>query len=141
MIHFAPEPALSKHIRQKRYFASCETADMEMPGVDHRVDLQALPFEDDSRDFFICSHVPEHVADDRKAIRELYRITRPGGGGLLMAPICPDIGKTQEDPSITSESERWRLFGQNDHVRLYSHDDYVARIEESGFFSASDDAA
>jgi predicted Zn-dependent protease/SAM-dependent methyltransferase/sulfatase maturation enzyme AslB (radical SAM superfamily) len=133
MIHFAPEAALSRHIRQKRYFASYETADMNMPDVDHRVDLQALPFDDDSCDFFLCSHVLEHVPDDRKAIAELYRITRPGGGGLLMAPICFDMEKTLEDPSITSESERWRLFGQNDPVRLYSHDDYVARIEESGF--------
>jgi glycosyltransferase involved in cell wall biosynthesis len=134
MIHFAPEQALSKHIRQKQFFASYKTADLSMPGVDHHVDLQALPFDDDSCGFFICSHVLEHVPDDRKAIKELYRITKPGGGGLLMAPICTDMEKTREDPSITSESERWRLFGQNDHVRLYSHDDYVARIKESGFF-------
>jgi tetratricopeptide (TPR) repeat protein len=50
-----------------------------------------------------------------------------------MAPVCLEIEKTREDPSITRESERWRLFGQNDPVRLYTHDDYVARIEESGF--------
>jgi SAM-dependent methyltransferase len=133
MIHFAPEPALSSHIRQQRHFASCETADMDMPEVDFHVDLQNLPFQDNAYDFFICSHVLEHVADDRKAIRELYRITKPGGGGLLMAPICRAIDRTMEDPAITSESERWRLFGQGDHVRLYSHDDYVARIEEAGF--------
>lgn len=106
---------------------------MGMPKVDFHVDLQNLPFKNDTYDFFICSHVLEHVADDRKAIGELYRITKPGGSGLLMAPICMDIDQTIEDPLIESESERWRLFGQNDHVRLYSHNDYVARIEEAGF--------
>jgi SAM-dependent methyltransferase len=134
MIHFAPEPALSGHIREKGYFLRYETADLMMQDVVHQnVDLQSLPFDDDICDFFICSHVLEHVADDRKAIRELYRITRPGGGGLLMAPICMSIDETLEDPSITDEGERWRLFGQNDHVRLYNHDDYVSRIREGGF--------
>ncbi len=133
MIHFAPEPALSKHIRQKQYFASYQTADMSMPGVDFHADLQSLPFESGTFDFFICSHVLEHVPDDRKAIRELHRITRPGGSGLLMAPVDSAIETTLEDLSITDAGERWRLFGQDDHLRLYSHDDYADRIKENGF--------
>jgi glycosyltransferase involved in cell wall biosynthesis len=132
MIHFAPEAALSRHIRAKGYFTSYKTADFSMPGVDYQVDLQALPFDDNHFDCFICSHVLEHVPDDRMAIRELYRVTRPGGFGILMAPIFR-IPQTLEDPSITDTVQRWRLFGQNDHVRLYSHDDYVRKIEESGF--------
>jgi len=133
MIHFAPEAALSRNIRQQRYFTSYLTADMFMPGVDFHADLQSLPFESDSFDFFICSHVLEHVPDDRKAIRELHRITRPGGSGLLMTPVDSAIETTLEDLSITNAGERWRLFGQDDHLRLYSHDDYVDRIKESGF--------
>ncbi|MCL2074846.1 MAG: glycosyltransferase [Betaproteobacteria bacterium] len=133
MIHFASEPALSKHIRRERYFASYRTTDMSMQGVDFHTDLQSLPFADNSFDFFICSHVLEHVPDDRRAIRELYRVTRPGGLGILMTPICLSIKTTIEDPTITDPALRWRLFGQNDHVRLYSHDDYVTRIKEGGF--------
>ncbi|GHU24354.1 hypothetical protein FACS189497_12410 [Betaproteobacteria bacterium] len=134
MLHFAPEQALSKHILQANYFIHYKTLDMAMPGVDFHVDLQHLPFNEDICDFFICSHVLEHVTDDRKAMKELFRITKPGGCGLLMAPICMDIKQTLEDPSLFNENERWHLFGQNDHVRLYSHDDYVSRIEESGFY-------
>ena len=133
MIHFAPESALSRHIRKEQYFASYQTADMSMAGVDFHIDIQSLPFENDSYDFFICSHVLEHVPDDRKALQELYRILRPGGFGILMAPICLGIEKTIEDSSITDGEIRWKLFGQDDHLRLYSHDDYVKRIEESGF--------
>ena len=104
-----------------------------MDSVDYKADLQNLPFDDESFDFFICSHVLEHVEDDRAAMRELYRITKKHGAGILMAPIIVGLDKTHEDPSITDEGERWRLFGQNDHVRLYAHNDYVALIKQASF--------
>ena len=132
-IHFAPEHGLSLYFKTSGFFSNYQTADLMMQGVDHNVDLMNLPFEDDSYDFFICSHVLEHVNDDRASISELYRITAQGGSGILMAPIVVGLNKTIEDPSITDEEERWRLFGQDDHVRLYSHNDYVNRIKESGF--------
>lgn len=133
MIHFAPEQALSDYIRKQKYFNDYQTADLSMTGVDHQVDLMELPFADNSVDFFICSHVLEHVPDDRRAMRELFRITGKRGRGVMMAPIVVGLEKTVEDPSCDDEAERWRLFGQNDHVRLYSHNDYVSRVKESGF--------
>ena len=131
-LHFAPEAALSKKLRLLGLF-DYKTADFMMPGVDFDVDIMDMPFEDESFDFFICSHVLEHVADDNQAVRELSRITHRNGCGILMAPICLDIDDTLEDPSVTSEAERWRLFGQNDHVRLYSHQGYVDTLEHNGF--------
>jgi SAM-dependent methyltransferase len=133
VIHFAPEKMLSRFIRQSRIFLDYKTADMMMSGVDYKVDLMHLPFAENSFDFFICSHVLEHVSDDRLAMRELYRITRVGGRGILMAPVVAGLPETIEDPTADTEEDRWRLFGQNDHVRLYAHDDYVRRIKESGF--------
>lgn len=132
-IHFAPEKSLADYIRRSKAFADYQTADLMMEDADYRVDLMHLPFADSSYDFFICSHVLEHVPDDRTAVGELFRITRRGGMGILMAPIIVDLPQTIEDPSVTDEDARWRLFGQNDHVRLYSHSDYVARIREGGF--------
>lgn len=132
LLHFAPEAALSRMLRELHYF-EYNTADYGMEGVDYQLDIMSMPFADDSFDFFICSHVLEHVESDDRAIRELCRITRPGGCGILMAPICLDIAHTLEDPSITSEAERWQYYGQNDHVRLYAHDDYVAKISSNGF--------
>lgn len=132
MIHFAPEATLSRVIRGSGFF-EYSTADLAMKGVDHQVDLMNLPFADETYDFFICSHVLEHVADDAKAIRELHRITRKGGCGILVAPIIVGLERTIEDPSVTDEAGRWRLYGQNDHLRLYAHDDYVSKVQENGF--------
>lgn len=132
LIHFAPESSLSKYLREMNYF-EYETADMMMEGVDHNIDITDMPFENESYDFFICSHVLEHVDDDRKAIAELYRVLKFGGKGILMAPICQDIDDTHEDSSITTPEGRWANFGQDDHVRLYSKNDYIERIEDKGF--------
>jgi SAM-dependent methyltransferase len=132
VLHFAPEACLSAMIRRRGWF-DYKTADIGMEGVDFRENLMALTFADGSFDFFICSHVLEHVQDDDIAIRELLRVTRVGGGGLLMAPIIVGLPATLEDWTATSDEDRWRLFGQNDHVRLYAHDDYVAKILRNGF--------
>lgn len=132
LIHFAPERALSEKLWQLNIF-DYKTADLGMENVDYKVDMMAMPFEDEGFEFFICSHVLEHVDDDNQAIKELYRITRRGGCGIIMAPIIVGLKTTVEDPSVKDEAGRWRLFGQNDHVRLYAHDDYVAKVRSQGF--------
>lgn len=132
VIHFAPEAPLSNKLKTLPLF-EYGTADLLMEHVDYQVDMMKLPFDDNSYDFFICSHVLEHVESDDLAIQELYRITKPGGCGILMAPIIMGLDKTLEDPSVTDEAGRWRLFGQNDHVRLYAHDDYTRKIRGHGF--------
>lgn len=50
-----------------------------------------------------------------------------------IAPAIMRVPKTTEDSPILNRVKYWRLFGQNDHVRLYAHDGYVARIGASGF--------
>lgn len=132
IIHFAPEHALSQWMRLMG-FQDYRTADLAMPGVDHRVDITKLPFPNHHVDFFICSHVLEHVASDDDAVSELFRILRPEGVGILMAPIVVGLEHTIEDPTIVDEKERWRLFGQGDHVRLYSHDGFVSKLKGHGF--------
>ncbi|OIR15887.1 hypothetical protein GALL_33880 [mine drainage metagenome] len=131
VMHFAPEAALS--IKLKQLFIDYMTADFAMNTVDYKVDLQNLPFADESYDFFICSHVLEHVDSDDRAIKELYRITSTGGCGILVAPIVVGLEKTVEDSSVKDVVGRWRLYGQDDHVRLYAHDDYVNKIRSCGF--------
>lgn len=131
-IHFAPESALSKKLKGMDLF-DYKTADLLMVDVDYKVNMMDMPFDDEHFDFFICSHVLEHVERDDQAIKELYRITRPGGCGILVAPIILGLEKTVEDPSVKDEAGHWRLYGQNDHVRLYAHDDYVNKIRRHGF--------
>jgi hypothetical protein len=133
LLHFAPEPALARFLRRSGVRAY-RTADLYMPGVDARVDITRMDgVGDASVACFICSHVLEHVADDTKAMRELFRILRPGGWGIVMSPILRDIARTSEDPSITDPAERVRRFGQHDHVRVYAKADLVRRLEGAGF--------
>ena len=51
----------------------------------------------------------------------------------MMVPIILSITEIDEDPSVTDESERWRRFGQYDHVRLYSRQGFLERVLGAGF--------
>lgn len=138
IVDFAPSAPLSRFIRNlielSGQNASYRTADLSMEGVDDKVDVTDMRLYDDNQfDFFICSHVLEHVSDDRKALRELYRILKPQGIGILMVPIILSLVEIDDDPSVIDESERWRRFGQYNHVRLYSKDGFIKRVKEAGF--------
>jgi SAM-dependent methyltransferase len=138
MVDFAPSEALSAFIRRLIKSSGKDvryrTADLLAENVDDQVDIADLrSYENDQFDFFICSHVLEHVPDDRKALRELYRILKPGGRGILMVPIILSIDEIDEDPEVKDEGERWRRFGQFDHVRLYSKRGFLARVRHAGF--------
>jgi Methylase involved in ubiquinone/menaquinone biosynthesis len=85
MLHFAPERFFEERFRS--LFRRYETADIAMPGVDHHVDLQALPFESGSYDIVYASHVLEHIRNDHAAIAEIRRILAPGGLAILPVPI------------------------------------------------------
>ncbi len=103
------------------------TADKYRP-ADVQADVLALPFS--ARfDIVIAYHVLEHIDDDRRAMRQLGSVLRPGGA--LIAQVPRKRGLTDEDASL-SPSERVDRFGQADHVRLYG-DDIVDRFIESGF--------
>ena len=85
MLHFAPEAFLMKIFASR--FAKYETADLFMEGVDHKVDIQHLPFKDETYDVIFASHVLEHIRDDRQAITEIRRILKPNGFAILPVPI------------------------------------------------------
>lgn len=89
-------------------------------------------YQDRQFDVSICSHVLEHVADDRRALRELFRVLKPGGRGILMVPIILGLAGIDEDPAA-DVGERWRRFGQHDHVRLYWKADFTERVRSAGF--------
>jgi SAM-dependent methyltransferase len=132
LVDFAPSPPLREALRGIEGVAY-RSADLFMPGVDDRVDVAALPYGDRTVDVFVCSHVLEHVPDDRAALRELRRVLRPGGTGVLLVPIVLAAPRIDEDPGPLSAAERWRRFGQDDHVRLYTKQGFVERVEEAGF--------
>lgn len=134
MLHIAPEVALMRKFR-KMYASTPDryvTADLESPLADMHFDVQQIPLEAESFDAIICNHIMEHVEDDLKALRELYRIMRRGGWGVILSPVDLEREKTFEDDTITDPAERTRIFGQYDHRRIYGRD-YAARLREAGF--------
>ena len=120
------KPLYAKH--PERYV----TADLESPLADLHFDVQRIPLDDASFDVVVCNHLLEHVADDRQALRELLRILKPGGLGVLLAPVDYARAETFEDDTITDPAERTRLFGQYDHRRVYGRD-YAERLRSAGF--------
>ena len=134
LLHIAPEVCLMHHLKP-RYKSSPEryqTADLESPLADLHFDIQQIPLADESFDVVICNHLMEHVEDDLRAMRELHRILKRGGWGVLLSPVDLQRATTFEDDSITDPKERTRIFGQYDHRRLYGND-FADRLREAGF--------
>ena len=115
ILHVAPEPCLEGRLRERlgnRYL----TLDLNRPTTQLRADLTNLPFKDGSVDAVICSHVLEHIPNDRGAIRELYRVLKPSGWAALLVPIMRP-NDTEEDPSVQDPEERLKRYGHREHVR------------------------
>jgi SAM-dependent methyltransferase len=129
MLHIAPDPELSRLI-QKADYINYLSADLSAPDAMVKMDITDIPYPDNTFDVIYCSHVLEHIKDDRIAIGELYRVLRVGCWAILQVPIT--AGTTLEDPTVISPKERERLFGQYDHVRRYGGD-YKDRLMEAGF--------
>lgn len=131
VLHIAPEQCFYKKFKSLSNL-DYTTGDLESPIADVHFDVQEIPFEDNSYDLVICNHVLEHVDDDRKAMKEFYRILKPGGFAILQVPQDMNLQKTYEDASITNPDEREKHFLQKDHVRLFGLD-YPERLTEAGF--------
>jgi SAM-dependent methyltransferase len=52
---------------------------VENPAADVHGSVEALPVPDGSFDLVLCTQVLEHTTDPQQAIRELRRVTAPGG--------------------------------------------------------------
>jgi len=131
VLHMAPEQSFYKRFRKLQNLDYI-TCDLNSPIADVKADIQDLPFEDNSFDVIFCNHVLEHVADDKKALSELYRVMKPGGWGIFQVPIRYQLDKTFEDSTITDKKERIEKFGQYDHVRVYGMD-YYDTLKSAGF--------
>lgn len=127
VLHFAPEKLMVPWlVSLSRDYVN---ADLHHPAM-QRMDITATGLPDGARTLVWCSHVLEHVADDRKALGEMFRILAPGGLLVLQVPIRGEW--TYEDPSIATDEERMEKFLQEDHVRLYGRD-LKRRVTEAGF--------
>jgi len=131
LLNIAPDYATQIKLRSLTN-VDYTSVDLDSPLAMYNEDLTNLSFKDYSFDAILCYHVLEHVEDDLKAIFELHRILKPGGWAILQTPIDNDREETYEDFTITSPAERKKIFGQEDHVRIYGRD-YFLRLRKAGF--------
>ncbi len=131
VLHIAPEQAFYKRFKNLKNI-NYTTSDLESPIADVKADITDLPFENDNFDVILCNHVLEHIPDDQKAMKELYRVMKKGGWGIFQIPLENDRTQTYEDFSISDPKERTKHFGQYDHVRIYGMD-FFDRLEKAGF--------
>jgi SAM-dependent methyltransferase len=99
--------------------------------TDRKLDLTELSLESNQFDVLLCNHVLEHIHDDAAAIREIYRVCKPGGQAVITVPTRPGI--TDYDPTVRNPDERKKRFGQADHVRYYGRDSLPITLGVPGF--------
>ena len=88
--------------------------------------IYKLPFADNTFDLVICSEVLEHLENYHSAIKEIYRILKPGGKFL------PSV------PSFWPEKICWGLSHEyqnmpGGHVRIFKKNQIISEIKNHGF--------
>jgi SAM-dependent methyltransferase len=137
VLHLAPEPHVRSLISENKNL-TCFSLDFDfdtlllVKGLRVQTDIQALGIATDAFDFLFCLHVLEHVTDDAKGIRELYRILKPGGVAYIMVPLMLGWPKT-----IEFEQPDPFMFG---HVRGYAPPDFKDRLTPFAFTEITADS-
>jgi SAM-dependent methyltransferase len=131
ILHFSPSRNIYRKLK-KRTDLHYTTTDYEDEFIaDFRLDITNIDREDASFDRIICFHVLEHIPNDHLAMKELYRVLKPGGKIFIQTPFKD--GEIYENDAITSPEERLQHFGQEDHVRVYSPEGLKTRLKQVGF--------
>jgi len=106
-----------------------------------RGDAVRLPFSDSCFDKVLMTEVLEHIPDESAALREVWRVLRPGGAYVLSVPNenypfwWDPLNKTLDKVAHTHvPSHIWWLAGiWADHERLYNPERIRAVLEAHDF--------
>lgn len=102
-------------------------------------DVNKMPFEDDFFDKVIMSEVAEHLPNDLKGLKEVYRCIKKDGLLLLTVPnsnypfLWDPINWTLEKTFKTHIKSGFFAGIWNQHVRLYSKGQIIKVLEKAGF--------
>jgi 2-polyprenyl-3-methyl-5-hydroxy-6-metoxy-1,4-benzoquinol methylase len=87
---------------------------------------QELPFADASFNVVIIKHIVEHLPDPPKAIREIGRVTAPGGILILATPNLGSLLKPWK-------GERWIGYQDPTHISLKPPEEWLNLIRSADF--------
>ena len=136
ILHFSPEKYLNRYLRKKAFVTTVDIEPGFYTNIDPKItfsDATNLAFADESFDMVIANHILEHIPDDSKAMKELWRVTKTGGSAILQVPYSETLATTLEDSHINDPAKQEALFGQRDHVRIYEMNNYIHRLTKAGF--------
>ena len=88
-------------------------------------DALQLPFPDGEFDRVVAAEVLEHIPDDERAIAELVRVLRPGG------TIAVTVPRWLPEKICWALSDQYHLV-EGGHVRIYTGDELVGKLERAG---------
>lgn len=100
---------------------------VEIPVKFFLIDIMSLPFKENSFDIIFFNHVIEHIQEDLKALRNIYKITKKGG--LLI------IG-TPNEGALFWKFAYWlepKIKQQTDHVNFYTAESFSKLAKKAGF--------
>jgi ubiquinone/menaquinone biosynthesis C-methylase UbiE len=105
-----------------------ETATDENPGLVGVVaDAEALPFADDAFDAVTCRIAAHHFPDPEAFVREVARVTEPGGTFAFEDNIAPEDDALD---AFLNDVERLR---DPTHHRSHRESEWTAWVEAAGF--------
>jgi SAM-dependent methyltransferase len=84
-----------------------------------QADATELPLEDHSIDGIVAMDVLEHIEDDNKVLREFCRVSKPNGSLFITVPAFRFLWSAHDEAV--------------DHVRRYSKEELIAKVENAGF--------
>lgn len=96
ILHFGPALNIRNYISKivKHDYISSDPYNE----ADFKFSIEKIPFDDNHFDLIICVGVLMHVLDDRKAIKEMYRVLKKGGELLLwLGDLNSDTTKESYD--------------------------------------------
>jgi SAM-dependent methyltransferase len=134
VLHIAPEYRFRQFVQSMHphpYVQGDLFPNPNDPGI-QKIDVQCIPFPDETFDMIVCNHVLEHVEDAFAALVEMRRVLKTGGRAICQTPYASRLTKTFADPLLQSEEDRMFFFGQEDHVRLFGLD-IEEMIRSAGF--------
>ena len=133
ILHFAPERHLARRLDSESP-SKYVKADLHPKNEDvERMDATILPYNEDKFDFIIANHVLEHIPDYGKALREFFRVLKPGGIGIFQTPYSKLLQNNFEDEGIDSDELRLFFHGQKNHVRTFGYNQFLSELETVGF--------
>ena len=131
ILHFSPSKNMKKKLESLddiEYITTDYSGEFDAM---KKLNIESIDEPNEEYDLIICFHVLEHIENDTKAMEELLRILKQGGMCFIQTPF--KVGEIYENDSVKTNEERLMHFGQEDHVRTYSVEGLINRLQNAGF--------